>query len=45
MKNNLPKICYWCGIELTSETQKKEATKLFKQEAGAEFACHGWLGF
>ena len=24
MKNNLPKICYWCGIELTSETQKKE---------------------
>lgn len=24
MKNNLPKICYWCGIELTSDTQKKE---------------------
>jgi hypothetical protein len=24
MKNNLPKICYWCGIELTPETNKRE---------------------
>lgn len=24
MKNNLPKICYWCGVELTAETLKKE---------------------
>lgn len=24
MKNNLPKKCYWCGIELTDETLKRE---------------------
>lgn len=24
MKNNLPKICYWCGIPLTKETNKRE---------------------
>ena len=24
MKNNLPKICYWCGIELDNETNKIE---------------------
>lgn len=24
MKNNLPKICYWCGIELNKETTRRE---------------------
>lgn len=24
MKNNLPHICYWCGIKLTDETNKRE---------------------
>lgn len=24
MKNNLPKICYWCGIELTKDENKRE---------------------
>lgn len=24
MKNKLPKICYWCGIELTKDENKRE---------------------
>lgn len=24
MKNTLPKICYWCGIKLTDETNNRE---------------------
>ena len=24
MKQNFPKICYWCGIDLTDETNKRE---------------------